>query len=59
MPIIASGGISNLTDALEYLIVGADLLAIGTANYVNPRATLDLIESLELYMFKNEIKNYW
>lgn len=57
VPVIASGGISNLTDALEFLIVGADLLAIGTANFVNPRATLDIIEALELYLTANNLQS--
>ncbi len=49
VPVIAMGGITTPQDALEFLIVGADLLAVGTANFVNPRATLDILEGIEQY----------
>lgn len=55
IPVIASGGISDVTDALEFLIVGADLLAIGTANFVNPTATLDIVKGIEAFMKKEKI----
>ncbi|MGI6241264.1 MAG: dihydroorotate dehydrogenase [Candidatus Omnitrophota bacterium] len=47
VPIIASGGISNWQDAVEFLIVGADLLAVGTANFVEPMATMDILRGLK------------
>ncbi len=55
-PVIASGGIVNAQDALEFLIVGADLLAIGTANFVEPRATLDILKGIEQFCLKQGIK---
>jgi dihydroorotate dehydrogenase (NAD+) catalytic subunit len=56
IPVIASGGIMNAQDALEFLIVGADLLAVGTASFVNPRATLDILDGiLELSTAKRTI----
>jgi dihydroorotate dehydrogenase (NAD+) catalytic subunit len=57
IPIIASGGIMTPEDALEFLIVGADLLAIGTANFVNPTATLDILEGINQYCKKYNIKH--
>ncbi|MBI4115035.1 MAG: dihydroorotate dehydrogenase [Candidatus Omnitrophica bacterium] len=54
--VIASGGITTWQDAVEFLIAGADLLAIGTANFVNPRATLDILEGLKEYCLKHHIK---
>ncbi len=49
VPIIASGGISNWRDAVEFLIVGADLLAVGTANFVEPMATTDILRGLKKF----------
>ncbi len=56
-PVIASGGIFNAQDALEFLIAGAELLAVGTANFVNPRATLDILEGIEGYCRDKGIKH--
>ncbi|MEI7751928.1 MAG: dihydroorotate dehydrogenase [Candidatus Omnitrophota bacterium] len=55
IPVIASGGISNAQDALEFLIVGADLLAIGTANFVEPQATLQILKGIEEFCKKEKI----
>ena len=55
IPVIASGGITTTADALEFLIVGADLLAVGTANFVNPRATLDILEGITAYCREQKI----
>jgi dihydroorotate dehydrogenase (NAD+) catalytic subunit len=57
VPVIGVGGIMNATDALEFLIVGATAVQIGTANYVNPRATMDIIDGIEAYMIRHEIRN--
>ncbi|MBI3313156.1 MAG: dihydroorotate dehydrogenase [Candidatus Omnitrophica bacterium] len=57
VPVIASGGIMTAEDAVEFLIAGADLLAIGTANFVNPRATLDILEGLMDFCKKQKIKH--
>ena len=56
-PVIASGGITTWEDAVEFLIAGADLLAVGTANFVNPRATLDILEGIQSYCQKQGIKS--
>jgi len=55
VPVIASGGISSAQDALEFLIVGADLLAIGTANFVEPQATLKILKGIEEFCRKEKI----
>ena len=57
VPIIASGGISNVKDALEFLIVGADLLAVGTANFVEPAATLEILKGIEVFCRKEKLGN--
>jgi len=57
LPVIGMGGIATAEDALEFLMAGASMVAIGTANFVNPRATLDVIEGLEAYMRENQIED--
>ena len=56
IPVVASGGIMTAADALEFLIVGADLLAIGTANFVNPSATMEILDGITDYCLKHGIK---
>ena len=56
VPVIASGGVMNASDALEFIIVGADLVACGTANFVNPRATIDVVGGIEDFMRVNNIQ---
>ncbi len=55
IPVIASGGIFTAEDALEFLIVGADLVAIGTANFVNPSATMEILDGLLDYCRREKI----
>ncbi len=55
IPVIGVGGIMNATDALEFMIAGAAAVQIGTANFINPRATLDVIEGIESYLIAKEI----
>ncbi len=50
LPIIGMGGISSAEDALEFILAGATAVAVGTANFRNPRTTLDVIEGIEEYM---------
>jgi len=50
IPVIAKGGIATAQDALEFIIVGADLVAVGTANFVNPYATMEVIEGISRYL---------
>jgi dihydroorotate dehydrogenase (NAD+) catalytic subunit len=46
IPVIGLGGILDYRDALEFLITGAQAVQVGTANFVNPRATLDIVEGI-------------
>ena len=55
IPVIGVGGIMDAKDALEFLIAGAAAVQIGTANFINPRATLDVIEGIESYLIEKEI----
>ncbi|MDY3919055.1 MAG: dihydroorotate dehydrogenase [Candidatus Limivivens sp.] len=57
IPIIGMGGIATAEDALEFILAGATAVSVGTANFANPRATLDVIEGIEAYMEKYQIGN--
>lgn len=57
LPIIGMGGIMNVYDALEFFITGATAVSIGTANFINPKITVEIIEGVELYLRKNKINN--
>ena len=57
LPIIGMGGISNAEDALEFILAGASAVAVGTANFMNPYATLEIIDGIREYMEKNEIED--
>lgn len=57
IPIVGMGGIMNATDALEFFIAGASAVAIGTANFVNPKASIEVIEGLHAYLKKMNMKS--
>jgi len=50
VPLIGCGGIMSGLDAMEYIMAGASAVQVGTATFVNPRATLDVMEGIERYM---------
>ena len=50
IPIIGMGGIMTAEDAIEFLLAGATAVSVGTANFHNPTATLDVIHGIESYM---------
>jgi dihydroorotate dehydrogenase (NAD+) catalytic subunit len=55
IPIIAMGGIMTTEDAIEYILAGATAVAIGTANFVRPTVTLEIIEGIRSYMLAHDI----
>lgn len=55
LPIIGMGGIATAEDALEFLLAGATAVAVGTANFYNPYATVEIVEGIEAYMRENQI----
>ncbi|MHB8845449.1 MAG: dihydroorotate dehydrogenase [Nitrospirota bacterium] len=50
LPIIGMGGVMTADDALELILAGASAVAVGTANFVNPRATVDIAEGIERFL---------
>ena len=57
IPVIAMGGIMTAEDALQYMIAGATMVAVGTANFINPRAPLEVLRGIKSYMQKNKMKD--
>jgi dihydroorotate dehydrogenase (NAD+) catalytic subunit len=55
LPIIGMGGILTAEDALEFLLAGATAVAVGTANFINPEATIDVIRDLERFLVEQGI----
>ncbi len=50
IPIIGMGGIANAEDAIEFILAGASAVAVGAMNFVNPYATIEVVEGIEAYM---------
>lgn len=57
IPVIGMGGISSAEDAIEFMIVGATAVAIGTYNFINPTCTMDILEGIKKYMNKNNVSD--
>ncbi len=57
VPVIGMGGIMDSEDALEFIIAGASAVQVGTVNFVNPKAAIEIIGGIEEYMRENKIKN--
>ena len=56
-PVVGIGGISCATDALEFLLVGASAVQVGTANFVNPAVSLEIIEGIERFFTVEGIRD--
>lgn len=50
LPIIGMGGIMNYGDAIEFVLAGATAVAVGTANFIKPSATIDIIDGMERFL---------
>ena len=57
IPIIGMGGIIDVSGALEFFIAGARAISIGTANFIDPRASIEIIEGIKKYLMKNKISS--
>lgn len=56
IPLIGMGGIMNTEDALEFMMAGATAVAVGTANFINPGVTLEIIDGIEAFMERERVK---
>ena len=57
LPVIGMGGIATAEDALEFIMAGATAVSVGTANFVNPYATAEIVDGIEQYMQENKIED--
>ena len=58
IPVVGMGGICTAEDALQFFLAGATAVAVGTANFVNPRVASDLVRGLTRYLQENGFKHY-
>ena len=56
-PIIGRGGIASFSDVLDYIMVGAKAVAIGSASYNDPKISIKIIKNFESYFKKQKMKN--
>lgn len=57
IPILGMGGIQSTEDALEFLMAGASMVAVGTANFLNPGTATEIIEGLQAYAEGEKLQN--
>lgn len=57
IPIIGMGGIISAEDAIEFFLAGASAVAVGTGNFINPKATMDILKGVRSYMSGKGIKS--
>lgn len=57
IPIIGMGGITTAEDAIEMILAGATGIAVGTANFMNPRATMEILDGMKAYMKKYQVQD--
>jgi len=55
LPVIGMGGIMDAEDAIEFILVGASAIQIGTANLINPRTGIEVIQGIKKYLAQNKI----
>ena len=57
IPIIGIGGIMAAEDALEFLIAGATAIQVGTANFINPHVTTEIVDGIEAFLVERDISS--
>ena len=57
IPLIGMGGIMNYKDAIEFFLAGAAAVSIGTANFINPKVSEEVVTGLEKFLVENKIKS--
>jgi dihydroorotate dehydrogenase (NAD+) catalytic subunit len=55
IPVIGMGGILNAQDALEFILVGASAVQIGTANLINPKTGIEVLQGIKKYVVQNRV----
>ena len=57
IPIIGMGGIATFEDAVEFMLAGATMVSVGTANFINPNASIEVAKGIEKYLENNGFKD--
>lgn len=57
IPIVGMGGISCWEDAIEFLLAGATMVSVGTANFYNPNVTMEVVDGVEKYLLDHQISD--
>lgn len=57
LPLIGMGGIEKAEDAIEFLLAGATMVSVGTANFYNPRASIEVLEGIENYLRMHRLED--
>ncbi len=57
IPVIGMGGIATAEDALEFIMAGATAVSVGTANFFNPYATVEIVEGIEKFMEQQGVRD--
>lgn len=57
IPVIGMGGIQNAEDAIEFMMAGATAVSVGTANFFNPYATVEIIEGIEAFLREQNMED--
>ncbi|MBZ4651495.1 MAG: pyrD [Proteiniphilum sp.] len=55
IPVIGMGGICNWQDAIEFILAGATALQVGTCNFIDPSASVKIVEGIEEYLMRHQI----
>ena len=55
IPVVGMGGITCAEDALEFILAGATAVSVGTANFINPYVTQEIVEGIETYLREEKI----
>ena len=57
IPVIGMGGIQNAEDAIEFMMAGATAVSVGTANFFNPYATVEIVEGIEAFLREQGVED--
>ncbi|MBN2486870.1 MAG: dihydroorotate dehydrogenase [Bacteroidales bacterium] len=57
IPVIGMGGIMNATDAIEFILAGASAIQIGTANFINPAVSVEIVNGIKTYLEQNKLES--
>ncbi|MDR2940883.1 MAG: dihydroorotate dehydrogenase [Clostridiales bacterium] len=57
VPVIGMGGVLNFEDAVEFMMAGASLVAVGTASFINPLSIVNIIDGVNGYLYENKIND--